>query len=173
MPNKYTGSGVIQASDYKFIKFEGLTKDNKAVTITMPKAICRSNPEWNFVEKDDTVSQIEFEGAYDDAQIASGDRTEPWTIEFADGTVAGAGEIVLGAGKVSIGTSAADVNHIGLTRGGNSFIVERELREINADGDPGLVAGRLVQEMGRPKLTIHSLEWLTKIPNLYSGMKTV
>ena len=61
---------------------------------------------------------------------------------------------------------------MGLTRGGGSFVVEREFREINADEDPGLVEGRIEKEMGRPKLKLIALQWLTKVDKLYSCITT-
>lgn len=170
---KYTGAGVIQSADTKYVKWVGKTKGGQAVTIEMPKAICLSNPDWQFADKDDTVPQLEFTGLYDDTNLASDNRTEPWTITVANGTTAGNGEIVLGTGKFYVGTSASDATLVGLTRGGGSFVVEREYREINADGDPGPVDGRIVQEGGRPKLTFKALQWLTKVATLYAGMKAV
>ena len=169
---KYTGSGAVAATDYKYIKWVGKTKGGQAVTIELPKAICRSNPDWTFAEKDDTVPEIEFEGVYDDADLATGDRTEPWTIEVAEGATAGNGEILLGVGKFYVGEESISAACVGLTRGGGSFVVEREYREINADEDPGAVEGRIVQEAGRPKLKLNALQWLTKITELYTGIKT-
>lgn len=170
---KYTGSGAVAAADYKYVKWVGKTKGGQAVTIELPKAICRSNPDWTFSEKDDVVPEISFEGVYNDTNLAAGTRTEPWTISFPSGVTAGTGEIVLGVGKFYVGTSSTDAALVGLTRGGGSFVVEREYREINADEDPGAVEGRIVQESGRPKLTLNALEWLTKIPTLYAGITTV
>lgn len=169
---KYTGSGMVAASDTKYVKWVGKTKGGNAVTIELPKAICLSNPEWTFAEKDDIVPEIEFTALYDDNTLAGGDRTEPWSVEIADGTTAGNGEIILGVGKFYVGTSASDAQCVGLTRGGGSFVVEREYREINADEDPGAVEGRIVQEGGRPKLKFNALQWLTKVGTLYAGMKT-
>ena len=48
----YTGTGVVAASDYKYVKWVGRTKSGQAVTIEMPKAICKSNIDWTFAEKD-------------------------------------------------------------------------------------------------------------------------
>ena len=212
---KYTGSGVVAAADSKYLRWVGRTKAGKAIIITIPRGICLSNPDWQFVEKDDTVPEVEFSAQYTDDRLAAGDRTEPWDIELADGIEAGNGEIVLGVGKFYIGASAPEYDeeaeysvgdlamhdnkvyrnktaissggeawteahwdeeapaYIGLTRGGGSFVVEREYREIKADEDPGPVEGRIVQEGGRPKLKLKTLQWLTKIPTLYAGMKTV
>lgn len=170
--SKYTGTGAVAATDYKYVKWVGKTKGGQAVTIEMPKAICKSNPDWTFAEKDDVCPEIEFEGVYTDADLTAGTRTEPWTITVADGTTAGAGEILLGVGKFYIGATSLDAAAIALTRGGGSFVVEREYREINADEDPGAVEGRIVQEAGRPKLKLNALTWLTKIADLYSGITT-
>lgn len=168
----YTGAGEVLAADVKYIKWVGKTKGGKAVIIELPKAFCRSNPDWTFAEKDDVVPEIEYEGLYDDEKLSEGDRTEPWTINLEDGIEPGNGEILLGVGKFYIGASKTDAQCVGLTRGGGSFVVEREYREINADEDPGAVEGRLDQTSGRPKLKLKTLQWLTKIRTLYSGMKT-
>lgn len=64
-----------------------------------------------------------------------------------------AGErIILGNGVFSIG--GVD---IALTRGGGQFTVEREYREIEADGDKGPVKGRIVLDKSVPKLTLNAL----------------
>ena len=167
----YTGAGHVTDTDFRYIKWVGKTKGGKAVQIEMEKAFCRSNPDWKFEEKNDTVIALEFEGAYTDDALAKDDRTEPWKLTI-DGIEEGNGEILLGVGKFHIGTTAADAKYVGLTRGGGSFIVEREFREINADGDPGLVAGRIEKEMARPKLTLNALQWLTKVSTLYSCVTT-
>lgn len=169
---KYTGSGVVAAADYKYVKWVGKTKGGQAVTIEIPKALCRSNPDWKFSDRDDVVPELEFEGVYNDTALAAGTRTEPWSITVADGTTAGAGEIVLGVGKFYVGESSSAATAVALTRGGGSFKVERVYREINADGDPGAVEGRVVQEEGRPKLTLNALTWLTSVGALYAGMTT-
>lgn len=64
-----------------------------------------------------------------------------------------AGErIILGNGVFSInGTDIA------LTRGGGQFAVEREYREIEADGDKGPVKGRVVLDKSVPRLTLNAL----------------
>lgn len=167
-----TGSGNVEASDYKYVKWVGKTKSGKTIMIELPKAICRSNPDWAFAEKDDTVPEIEFEGVYNDEKLENGDRTEPWKITVADGTEPGNGEILLGVGKFYVGADQGTAQGVGLTRGGGSFVVEREYRDINADDDPGAVEGRIVQDGGRPKLKFNSLQWVTKIANLYAGIKT-
>lgn len=68
-----------------------------------------------------------------------------------------AGEkIMLGYGTVTVGGTA-----VGMTRGGAVFSVERELRDIVADGDMGPVKGRKVIDRETAKLTVNALELFT------------
>ena len=168
----YTGAGQVSESDVRYVKWVGRTKSGDAVQIEMPKAFCRSNPDWKFEEKNETTVEVEFEGLYTDEALAADDRTEPWKLTVPDGVTAGNGEIVLGVGKFYIGTSAEDAVAVGLTRGGGSFVVEREYRDIAADEDPGSVEGRILKDTGRPKLKLVALQWLTKAPQLYSCITT-
>lgn len=170
MQTTYTGSAYVSASDYKFVKFVGRTKSNHAIMITLPRAICRSNPDWAFAEKGETVPEIQFEGVYDDNELATGNLTEPWQLTLGDGLTAGNGEILLGAGKFYVGNNSGDAKCVGLTRGGGSFVVERNYREINADDDPGAVEGRIEKDEARPKLTLNTLQWLTKVADFYSNI---
>ena len=167
MANVYTGAGNVTDADFRYVKWVGRTKGGKPVQIELEKGFCRSNPDWTFEEKNDTTAEVEFEGAYDDTKLAAGDRTEPWKLTL-DGVDAGNAEIVLGVGKFYLGTSKEDAEYVGLTRGGGSFVVEREFREITADEDPGLVVGRIEKETARPKLKLVALQWLTKVDRLYS-----
>ena len=169
----YTGAGQVSESDVRYVKWIGRTKGGTAIQIELEKAFCRSNPDWKFEEKNETTVEVEFEGLYDDEKLAAGDRTEPWKLTLPDGVTAGNGEIVLGVGKFYIGTSSADAVQVGLTRGGGSFIVEREYRDIAADEDPGSVEGRILKDTGRPKLKLVALQWLTKTPQLYACVTTV
>lgn len=163
--NKYIGTGEIKAADFKTVKWVGLTKGGNALTITLFNAINVGNIDWTFAEKNDVVPSITFEAAYDNTDSASASTIEPWELEI-DGTVTnGASEIILGAGKFYIGESL-----VALTRGGGQFTVERENREINADGDRGMVKGRVVTESSRPKLTMNVLTMLTKVTDLYTGV---
>ena len=164
----YTGAGQVTADDIRYVKWVGRTKGGAAVQIELEKAICRSNPDWKFEEKNETTVEVEFEGLYDDEALAADDRTEPWKLTVPEGVTAGNGEIVLGVGKFYIGTNAEDAVAVGLTRGGGSFVVEREYRDIAADEDPGSVEGRILKDTGRPKLKLVALQWLTKAPQLYS-----
>lgn len=63
--------------------------------------------------------------------------------------------IVLGDGVFSIGATP-----VGLTRGGGSFTIEREYRQIEADGDRGPVKGRIRKIKGIAKLAMNALELL-------------
>ena len=60
---------------------------------------------------------------------------------------------------------------VALTRGGGSFNVEREFREINADGDRGAVKNRVVMESSRAKLTMNILTMLTRLTDIYAGIE--
>lgn len=168
----YTGAGRVTADDFRYLKWVGRTKGGKPAQIELENAFCRSNPDWKFEEKNDTTAEVEFEGAYTDENLAKDDRTEPWKLTV-DGVEAGNSEIILGVGKFYLGTSKVDAQYVGLTRGGGSFIVEREFREINADEDPGLVKDRIEKEMARPKLKLVALQWLTKVDKLYNCITTV
>lgn len=172
MATAITGSGVVSAADYKYVKWVGKTKGGDAVQIELPKAICRSNPDWKFEEKNEAVAEIEFEGVYTDDALAQDDRTEPWKLT-GPGANKGVNAIQLGVGRFYVGTTSSDAQAVGLTRGGGSFVVERSYHDINADDDPGSVEGRIWQDEGRPKLKLSSLEWLDKVSTLYSGIKTV
>lgn len=169
---KITGSGVVLESDYKYVKWIGKTKGGDAIQIVLPCAICRSNPDWKFEEKNEAVAEIEFEGVYDDDKLAKDDRTEPWELT-GPGATDGKKAIQLGVGRFYVGATAADANCVGLTRGGGSFVVERTYHDINADEDPGSVKDRIWQDEGRPKLKLSALEWIDKVSTLYSGIKTV
>lgn len=163
---KIIGTGAVAASDFKEVSWVGLTKGGNAVTIKLHNAINMGNLDWTFAEKNDVVPSIEFTACYENTDAASDSTLEPFEIEI-NGTVSpGASEIILGAGKFYInGTLVA------LTRGGGQFTVEREYREINADGDRGAVKGRVVMESSRPKLTMNVLTMLTAVTSLYSSIE--
>jgi len=67
-----------------------------------------------------------------------------------------ADKILLGNGVFSVNTTP-----IGLTRGGGTFTVEREFRQIEADGDRGPVKGRIVIDTEVAKLTVNALDVFT------------
>lgn len=70
--------------------------------------------------------------------------------------MATADKILLGTGVFTINGTAA-----GLTRGGGVFTVEREYRNIEADGDYGPVEGRVVVDREVAKMVINGLELFT------------
>lgn len=164
---KYRGTGTITAADYKALKWRGKSKDGKAVVITLENAINLGDIDWTFAEKNDTVAQVVFTATYSNTDETASTTTEPWEVEI-DGQASGAGEIMLGAGIFSI-----DDNDIALTRGGGSFKVAREFREINADGDRGPVKGRINMEGSRATLTLNTLQILTRLADLYAGVESV
>jgi len=169
----FTGNRTIAAADYKYIKWVGKTKGGKSVTIEIDPAINMGNIEWTFAEKNDTVADITFTGCYNDADLAAGVTAEPWVVTAEDGISAGAPEIVLGTGVFYIGASSATATAVGLTRGGGAFKVEREYREINADGDPGPVKGRINIERSVCTLNMKNLQFIVRMADIYNGMTAV
>lgn len=163
---KYIGTGEVVSADFKSIKWAGKTKGGKDVVIEITNAINKGNIEWTFAEKNDVVPSIEFEACYNNTDYASNDNTEPWSITIDTATTAGASEIILGAGIFYINGTA-----VALTRGGGSFNVEREYREINADGDRGAVKDRVVMESSRAKLSMNVLTMLTKLSDIYTSIQ--
>ncbi|MGB4661887.1 MAG: hypothetical protein WBI07_22120 [Mobilitalea sp.] len=81
-----------------------------------------------------------------------------------------ADKILLGMGVVTVG-----ITPIGLTRGGSAFVVEREYRNIEADGDRGIVKGRTVIDTENAKLTVNALELFTAadMTKYYPGMNVI
>lgn len=76
-------------------------------------------------------------------------------------------DIILGAGVFAIGTV-----DVGLTRGGGALTIEREYREMPADGDYGPVKGRINKIRSVGKLSMNMLEILsTAIPKMYPATK--
>lgn len=76
--------------------------------------------------------------------------------------------IILGHGVFSIGGK-----DIAITRGGGQFVIEREYRDIEADGDRGPVKGRTVIDKSVPKLTINALSMLPEdFTSYYPGMQS-
>ena len=161
----YQGTGAVQSADFKTVKWLGKTKGGKSVEIEITYAISRDNINLAFAEKDDTLASLTFEGCYSNTDAAASTTTEPWTVKIEDTPTAGASEILLGAGVFYIGGTA-----VALTRGGGSFTVEREYREINADGDRGAVKDRVVMESSRPKLTMNLLTWLTSLTSIWPAV---
>lgn len=160
----YKGTGAVSEADFKAVKWVGKTKSGSAVTIQFDKAINLGNIDWTFAEKDDVVPEIVFTAVYTNTDEASTSTEEPWTIEMDD-ALTGAGQILLGAGILYIGGTA-----VALTRGGGKWTVEREFREINADGDRGPVEGRIVMEGSRATLSMNVLTMLGRFTDMYAGI---
>lgn len=163
---KITGTGAVTSADFKEVSWVGLTKGGNAITIKIPNAINMGNIDWTFAEKNDVVPSVEFTGCYTNTDAASDSTAEPFEITINGTLTSGANEIILGAGKFYVGSTL-----VALTRGGGQFTVEREYREINADGDRGAVKGRVVMEGSRPKLTMNVLTMLTNMSALYSSIE--
>lgn len=164
---KYRGTGAISSKDYKAVKWKGKTKGGQAVTIELEKAINLGNIEWQFAEKNDTVSEIVMTAVYKNTDSTATETAEPWIVEI-EGEPTGAKSIMLGVGIFYIGDKA-----IALTRGGGKFSVEREFREINADGDRGPVEDRIAMESSRATLTMNVLTILERFSELYTAVEEV
>lgn len=159
---KITGTGAVTSADFKEVKWVGTTKGGSACTIKIKDAMNMGNIEWQYAEKNDVVPNIEFTSCYDNTDEASTSTEETWEVEV-DGTLSGSSQILLGAGKLYV-----DNNLIGLSRGGGQFTVEREFRNINADGDRGPVKGRVVMEGSVAKISMNVLTMLGNMQNLYA-----
>lgn len=163
------GTGIVSSADFKNVVWTGKTHNGKAVTITLNNAINKNNIDLSFVEKDDTVAQLVFTGTYSNTDYmvsSTSDYEEPWSITYAGtGSDTAAGTILLGAGIVSIGGT-----DVALTRGGSQFTVEREFRNINADGDRGTVQGRVVIDAAEATLTLNALTFLTSMDDVYAAI---
>ena len=167
-PKKYKGTGVIASTDYKSVKWVGATKNGTAITIEMENAINMGNIDWTFTEKNDTVAEIVYTAVYGNTDDTSNSTEEPWTVQIGD-TISKASEaIMLGAGIFYIGATP-----IALTRGGGKFSVEREYREINADGDRGPVKDRITMEKSVATLTMNTLQIINRLTDLYPALAEV
>lgn len=164
---KRRGSGKIASTDYGQIKFTGKTKAGKDIIIIIDRGINLGNIDLTMAEKDEIVPEIEFTGVYPDSYIPGTDTYEPWSIETTDEAIAGADEIILGYGVFSIGDT-----QVGLTRGGGQFTVEREYRQIKADGDRGYVEGRIVMDGSTPKMKFKALQIINNLTKLYPALET-
>lgn len=75
-------------------------------------------------------------------------------------------QILLGQGIFYIGGTA-----VGLTRGGGKFTVEKEYKDIEADGDYGSVKDRVYKIKEVPKLELSNLQnILSNYSNYMTGM---
>lgn len=163
------GTGIVTSADFQNVVWTGKTKGGKPVTITLKNAINMGNIDLSMVEKDDTVAKLTFTAAYDNTDYmasTTGDMEEPWSISYGGGASdSAASTILLGAGKVSIGGT-----DVALTRGGSQFVVEREFRQINADGDRGAVKDRVVIDASTATLTVNNLVFLTSMAKSFAAI---
>lgn len=159
------GTGAVALTDYHTVKWVGKDKANNPITITLPNAINMGNIEWAFKEKDDVVASITFTAVYENTDAISASTEEPWTVEYA-GETSGAAEIIMGAGVFYVDETA-----VALTRGGGTFNVEREFREVNADGDRGPVKDRIVMESSRATISFEALQILTRLADFYPAIQ--
>ena len=163
-----TGNGGnIATEDFHVLTWTGKTKGGNACKITLENAINKGNIDWTLAEKDEVVPALEFEACYDNADSQADETTTcPWKIEIDGATVSGSKEILLG-----LGVFAIDDVDVALCRGGGQFTVEREFRDIAADGDKGSVKDRVVIDAERAKLSMNVLTMLTSIKSMYPALE--
>ena len=163
---KYTGTGQVVDADFLEVKWVGESKGGNAVEIKIKNAINMGNIEWTYAEKNDIVPNIEFTSCYNNTNEASSSTEETWEV-YVNGSISQAADgIILGAGKLYV-----DNTLIALSRGGGTFTVEREYRNINADGDRGPVKGRVRMEGSVAKLSMNVLTILDSIQKLYTSIE--
>ncbi|MER2108191.1 MAG: hypothetical protein ABS949_14755 [Solibacillus sp.] len=162
-----TGNGGnILATDYRNLTWTGKTKGGNACKITLENAINKGNLEWTLAEKGEAVAAIEFEACYSNTDTqATEEDTCPWKIEIEGDVKAGASEILLG-----LGVFAIDGKDVALCRGGGTFKIEREFRDIVADGDKGSVKDRIALDAERAKLSMNALTMLASLDSLYPAL---
>ena len=167
MSKVITGNGGnIAANDFHVLTWTGKTKGGNACKITLTDAINKGNLDWTLAEKDEVVPALEFEACYSNADSQANEETAcPWKIEIEGSIAPGANEILLGLGVFSI-----DDAEVALCRGGGKFTVEREFRDIAADGDKGSVKNRVVIDSERAKLSMNVLTMLTSISAMYPAL---
>lgn len=158
--------GNIAATDFHEVTWTGKTKGGNACKITLTDAINKGNIDWALAEKNEVVPALEFEACYNNADSQANEETAcPWKIEIDGAITAGAKEILLG-----LGVFAIDGEDVALVRGGGQFTVEREFRDIAADGDKGSVKDRVVIDTERAKLSMNVLTMLTSIKSMYPAI---
>ena len=158
--------GIIATEDFHVLTWTGKTKGGNACKITLTDAINKGNIDWALAEKNEVVPALEFEACYSNTDAQATDDTAcPWQIEIDGAVTAGAKEILLG-----LGVFAIDGTDVALCRGGGQFAVEREFRDIAADGDKGSVKDRIVIDTERAKLKMNVLTMLTSIKAMYPAM---
>lgn len=162
-----TGNGGnIASEDFHVLTWTGKTKGGNACKITLENAINKGNLEWTLAEKNEVVPALEFEACYDNSDKQADETTTcPWKIEIEGTLASGSKEILLG-----LGVFAIDGTDVALCRGGGAFKVEREFRDITADGDKGSVKDRISLDAERAKLSMNALTMLTSIKAMYPAL---
>lgn len=157
---KITGNCTIAEADYHTYSFVGSTKTGKPIIITVKDAINLENVNLTFQDKDEVVPQITVTATYQEDN-RSGAEGEPWDISYE----ADPSNIVLGEGVVKI-----DNDKELICRGGGKFTIEREYKQISADGDKGPVKGRIRVTQSVAKLQMNVLTFLDSTTKLYPGL---
>lgn len=81
---KITSTLKVADEDYVDVKWEGFKKNGKKVIIIVKNAINMGNIEWDMVDKEETVPEVEYTGTY----LEEERETPPYEIEYPDDVVA-------------------------------------------------------------------------------------
>ena len=158
---KITGNCTIAEADYHNYTFIGITKGGRPIKITVKDAINLENIDLTFQDKDEVVPQVTATATYEETN-RTGANGEPWEIDYEGDP----SNIVLGEGVVKI-----DDGEELICRGGGKFTLEREYRQISADGDKGPVKGRIRITQSVAKLQMNVLTFLASTTKLYPALE--
>lgn len=78
--NKLKSTLKIIDTDYVTVKWEGKTKSGKKIIITVENAINFNGIDWDLIDKEEVVPEIEYTGTY----LETDRNNPPWDIEYPD-----------------------------------------------------------------------------------------
>ncbi|KNY24846.1 carboxypeptidase-like regulatory domain-containing protein [Pseudobacteroides cellulosolvens] len=106
-----TAAADVSATDYNTVSFTGRNLEGKQVYIEVKDAINLENINWELVDKEEVISELNYTGTYDPAART----TEPWKVEFAKGTTYTVTFTVTSNGSAAISGASVTFNNRTLT----------------------------------------------------------
>lgn len=74
-----TGTAEVAAADYQDdVTFTGVTMSGKDVTLTIENGINLENLEWDMIDKDEVVAEINYTATY----LGAARKVEPWKVDY-------------------------------------------------------------------------------------------